>query len=206
MAEVDLNPVFEGFSRKIGDLVFYNRSGDTFVRRLGNYKGGKTEKQLEIRSTFSAVAGLWKLRSDIMQTSWNANVKSGRISGYNDFISTNFSLQRNGEPIQLFKELGQEKLVDLTALPGNAGEINCAFVKPAGSENTQLTVFSHKIVEGLGSDELLRHDAGDAIDTYTITGLDNGAEYFVYAVLTDNVLHEATVVSQSIASRSVAGS
>lgn len=100
MAEVELNPVFEGFSRKIGDLVFYNRAGDTFVRRPGSYRDVKTEKQMEIRNTFSAVAAICKLRSNIMQASWNKNVKSGKISGYNDFISTNFSLQRNGEPIQ----------------------------------------------------------------------------------------------------------
>ena len=53
---------------------------------------------------------------------------------------------------------------------------------------------------------MLRHDAGEAVDTYTITGLEEGAEYFVYAVLTDAVLHEATVVSQSISTRAVAGS
>ena len=36
MADVKINPIFEGFSKQIGDLVFVNTNGKTFVRRKGN--------------------------------------------------------------------------------------------------------------------------------------------------------------------------
>ena len=48
------------------------------------------------------------------------------------------TLQRDGEAIQLCKEPGREKPVDITPVPGKAGEINCTITKPAGSEHTHL--------------------------------------------------------------------
>jgi hypothetical protein len=45
MADVKLNPVFEGMSRKIGDLAFVRQNGRTFVKRLGEWNGEATGAQ-----------------------------------------------------------------------------------------------------------------------------------------------------------------
>lgn len=206
MAEVDLNPVFEGFSNKIGDLVFFVKEGETFVRRIGKKTTPLSVNQIEVQKAFSVLVSIWRQRKSIMQRSWDENVKEARVSGYNDFIGKNVSTQRSGEPITLFRELGHDKLIMFSAEPGGAGEITCAFTKPEGFEDSHATIFTQKVIAGLGANEITKHDVGNAGDSFTIAELEPGSEYFVYAVLTDNELGAATIVSESAAIRSNSGS
>ena len=66
MADVKINPVFEGFSRQIGDLVFVTLNGKTFVRRKGNPGNPKTLKQMGVRNSFSELVRDWSSQSGIM--------------------------------------------------------------------------------------------------------------------------------------------
>ena len=93
-----------------------------------------------------------------------------------------------------------------SAEPGGAGQISCTFTKPEGFENSHVTMFTQKVIAGLGANEMTKHDVGNSESSFTIAELEPGSEYFVYAVLTDNELSGATIVSESAAMRSNTGS
>lgn len=53
MAAIKLNPVLDGFSGKIGNLVFYKRNGKTFSRRKPDKTATRTNSQMEVLRAFA---------------------------------------------------------------------------------------------------------------------------------------------------------
>ncbi|PKL35950.1 MAG: hypothetical protein CVV44_20775 [Spirochaetae bacterium HGW-Spirochaetae-1] len=99
MADVKLNPVFTGFSKQIGDLVFVRRNGGTYVRRKGIPRQPNTEAQVKIRSCFRETAAAWKGLNGEQRQSWEEAARAGNISGYNLFFKVNFPRLRAGEAV-----------------------------------------------------------------------------------------------------------
>lgn len=60
MAHVKMNPVFEGFSRSIGDLTFFNMDGKVFAKRKSSPHDPKTAAQTAVRFSFTEAAKDWK--------------------------------------------------------------------------------------------------------------------------------------------------
>ena len=142
MANVKLNPVFEGFSKKIGDLVFFQKNGSTFVRRLGEYTDSKTEDQLEVRTAFTRLVENWKQIPGIFKEAWKAFAKTQKKgTGYNHFIGENATSQRNGELITLFKSHGEEPLQTFTCQFNVATNDCTAAFTPAPLTDKHLTLF-----------------------------------------------------------------
>jgi hypothetical protein len=118
--KIRLNPIVEGFTHKLGNLVFYERGDETFARRLGDYRDAKSPAQLAVRDAFSELASVWKSMSGLMQRSWkefSRNRKSSG-SGYNAFMGRNTRLQREGNPITLFQSMGEDRLEGFAASTG----------------------------------------------------------------------------------------
>ena len=68
------------------------------------------------------------------------------------------------------------------------------------------TIFARKEAEPGIKSQISRHDAGaGTVSPFTITGLETGAEYYIYPVVTDTEYDSALTVSQSVAASSVAG-
>ncbi|HON78436.1 MAG TPA: hypothetical protein PK544_08105 [Spirochaetota bacterium] len=201
MAEVDINPVFQGFRNKIGELVFYQKDGETFVRRNGRHSDPNTESQQDVRNTFKELTSIWKQISGIMRKGWTELAKNRKGNGYNAFIKDNFAQRRAGVPIELFKQIGDLALLTFTAAPGASGEAECAFTPAPVTDGRHLTIFAiRNIAEG--QMEVTVHPMGaDAASPITVTGLEPGAAYDLYAVLTDA---EYTAATQSSASKGAA--
>lgn len=205
--KIRLNPVVEGFKHKLGNLVFYERGDETFARRLGDYRDAKSPAQMAVREAFSELASVWKSMSGLMQRSWkefSRNRKSSG-SGYNAFMGRNTRLQREGNPITLFQSMGEDRLEGFAASTGaSSGEIECVFQPVTGGRH--ITVFLQKRENGLYRGALIRHDAGaGAVSPVVISGLEPGAEYALYAVVTDYEYAHATTVSASASATAAAG-
>ena len=179
MATIQLNPVFEGLSRKVGDLVFFKRNGETYVRRRGEHRDAKTEAQMRVRTAFTRLVKIWHYLGMPMQACWDDHVKDERYTGYNAFIGANATAQREGRALTLAP--AARELHGFSAVPGKAGEITCA-LQQADSSNV-TTLFTQKVGDDTGCGLLRRHEWGQGTGT-VLGGLEAGT-YHVYAVTTD---------------------
>jgi hypothetical protein len=199
MADVKLNPVFESFSKQIGDLVFYTLNGKTHVRRKVIPKNPRTPEQVEVRNALSELANDWSSMNGLMHKGWSVwSVKKG-MKPNNAFVSENFDRQREGLPVDLFRAVGTLVLSSFTAEPGASGEITCSFAIEGDTAGKQMYFFTKKKDNGAASGEISMHTGGaDPVPPFVISGLEPGAEYCVYAVVTNGVYSSATEVSQSL--------
>ncbi len=199
MADVKVNPVFEGFSKQIGDLVFFQSNGKTFVKRKGNPGNPRTLKQMSVRTSFSELISDWSSLTGIMHEGWNLRGKKKKMRGNNVFVKDNFQNQRIGSPIQLFHAVGKLVLSNFSAAPGSSGEILCSYTNSGVNAGNNIYFFTKKLTMGIASGEIVMHNGGDGTLTqHTITGLEPGAGYCIYAIVTDAEYSIAVEVSASI--------
>jgi hypothetical protein len=125
---------------------------------------------------------------------------------YSAFIRANARKQRMGEPLVLCPGLAEEFLSSFSAAPGSAaGSIDCSFTRTALGEGKHITLFVHKKENSHANGELARIALGaNQQSPYTIANLESGSQYFVYAVLSDKALEEASTVSGSSSALSLA--
>ncbi|MCU0848445.1 MAG: hypothetical protein MUD12_11215 [Spirochaetes bacterium] len=205
MAKVDLNPVFEGFSKKIGELVFYTKGGMAFVRRLGSFKNPNSPKQLEVRNRFMQATGLWKTVGGIMHRGWYEYAKKKRLYGYPAFIGENTKRFANQLAPDLFKEHGEAPLSSFTCEPSaSSGEIMCSFTNPSSNAEKHVTLFAHEKLNGQPIVEVRRIDLGlSPASPHAVSGFEPGKTYTIHAVVTDRMYPEAESSSASLSHESL---
>lgn len=96
MAKIELNPVFSGFSKKMGNLVFFERNGVLVVREHVVPRDPKTPAQRAVRAAFRTLIACWKGLDAERRGSWNAHARKGRMTGYNLFLKRNLARVREG--------------------------------------------------------------------------------------------------------------
>jgi hypothetical protein len=206
MGKVRTNAAIKGFSNNIDGFVYYERDGRTLVRPYRKPANPNTMKQRKVRSAFLALVETWKHVDGIVRETWGIEGRRKKISGYNAFMGRNANLQRNGEPLTLCTgNNGTAPLADLAAQPGaSAGEIQLSFAPVNGGHH--LAFFTQKKEKDTAGGPLSRHDAGaNAPSPFSVTGLEAGQTYHVYAVITDEAYDAATEVSASATAVGVAG-
>ncbi len=207
MAKVKFNPIFRSIRNSVGDLVLTEYDGAHFLRMKGE-NTSNTPDQEDQRNAMKQIGKDWKQLKGVIQEAWKKAAKERkkkRMNGYTTFMGDNLNLQREGKPLELCPESEIEPLKKLTAEPGAApGEITVAFTPAPGAMH--LTFFTQAIVEeNLAGGKMLRHDAGaNAASPFTLTGLEPGKDYFIYAILTDAAYADAKELSASVSAQSPA--
>ncbi len=197
MAKVTLPSYIKDGRGRMEDAVMFQWKGQTYMR---HYKKREniTEKQQEVRNAFSTLANDWKCLRGAVQSSWKMYVEGERMLGLNAFIGENVPRRRSGMPIVISKGFGERPLENFTVEAGtNAGEIHCTFDSPA--EGSHVTVFVSKQAEEGKHFEMTRHDLGaDPSVPCPIAGLESGADYHVYAIVTNAAYEDAETLSESV--------
>ena len=206
MAKVTYSPIINDVRCKLGNMVFSKWKDTSYLRTYAKPGDPKSEGQMEVRTAFTRLTKNWKQVNGILHRSWKEYARCMNMTGYNAFIGVNSSRQRSGEPLELFKALGEETLSGFKAEKGaGTGEIKCTFTLPATGSGKHLTLFTQKAENGRAEGDMVRHDMGAVTEPQAvITGLVSGAEYFVYGMVTGKAYPEAATVSASSADRVVA--
>ncbi|MCP4132448.1 MAG: hypothetical protein GY754_15860 [bacterium] len=164
--------------------------------------------QTRVRNNFSQLVHIWKLFDNggsIMHESWNLDTRYKSLTGYNEFIQENFHHFNNGEPLELFKPINEQRTVqNFQVTTGTStGRIQCSF-DPV-PDGMHLTLFVEQADNGELSDEIARHDHGaNPTSPITIQGLALGVNHIVYAVITDLVYENAQSVSAAVTGSALA--
>ena len=205
MAKITLPSYIKEGHGRMEDAVIVTRGDKSFMKVYKKYDRGSTPKQLQVREAFTTVVADWSYLEGIISDAWDMSTGDPYVSGYNAFLGENLSRRRDGEPLILCPGMGEELLMNLAAVPGaSAGETTCTFL-PA-EPGRHVTFFTRMVTEPGVKSPVSRHDAGaDARSPFTITGLEPGAGYHVYAVVTDAEYEKASTVSVSAAAVTVAG-
>ncbi len=199
MAKVTYNTLIKDVRNRLDNVVFSKWKDTSYVRPYTKPSNPNSPEQLKIRNAFSRLVKNWKEADGLLLKSWNNYAKGLNMTGYNAFIGANAKLQKNGEPIELFKPIGEPGLASFNAAKGNnAGEIKCLIQSPNGANGKHLTIFTQKSITGIASGPIARHDMGVINGhEYLLPGLETGTIYFIYAVITNNNYSDASKISES---------
>jgi len=205
MARIKLpSYIKEGHGRMEDAVIVTMQNGDAYMKVYKKYVS-YTEKQIEVRLAFKTLVNDWKYLSGVIHNSWKSYDDDSNASGYNNFMGANVSHRRAGEPVEISREFGEEPLMSFTATPGtDAGEITCEFLPV--DEGRHITLFVRKVTDPGVKAPITRYDTGaETASPFTITGLEQGVEYCVYAVVTNARYDQAISVSQSAGMKTNAG-
>ncbi len=199
MSTIRLSSMLRDARKKMGDVVYSKWKGINYTRGLSRPSGEPTEKQKSVRHAFGKLVKDWKQMNGVMHRSWAAYAGNKNLTGFNAFMGANAVLQKSGKPLELFSEMGVEPLMNFSASPGPApGEIQCSFLHSEGPPGKHVTFFTQKKENGTADGKFRRYDGGAGTPSpFTVTGLEPGMEYFVYAVATEAAYPEATACSAS---------
>lgn len=210
MAKVKFNTLVKDVRNRMGDVVFSKWKETSYVKEYTKQAGPLSEKQAEVRAAFTSTVEIWKKIGGIMHRSWEHLVAKENLTGFNAFIGRNSNLIRSGKPLDLFTRFGETEIEALSFIAQSgtsAGSVVCTFTLPASQAPLNIIFFSQKIENGKGTTQINVHElsASDS-SPYTITGLESGADYFIYGVAADAQYASAKSVSASASASVKAGS
>ena len=97
MAVVHYDPSIEGFTNRLGNLVYYRNRETKCVRRWVMPRNPRTELQQRGRRSFADAVKLWQNLEPYRKAQWNRKALIRHISGYNLFISEHMKTSREDE-------------------------------------------------------------------------------------------------------------
>ncbi|MBN2041217.1 MAG: hypothetical protein JW864_14330 [Spirochaetes bacterium] len=209
MSKVTLSPIITDVRNRMGNIVFSKWKDTNYVRQYTIHSTGNSERQIAVREAFATAVSIWKNTGSTLHASWDtfAREQGINMSGYNAFMKANISRILENSAMELFKSTGENGPVSLNAGSAPAsGEIICEFTLPASQEQRHVIFFAQRAENGKPAEVLSMHEAGaDPASPFTITGLEPGAEYYVYAVIADAAYANAETISATVCITTTAG-
>jgi len=207
MAKAELSVLLSDLRNRIGNVVFSKWRDTNYVKEYKVYSGEPTAKQLEVRNAFSLLVSIWKHMGQLHQRAWDVYSSDKNMTSLNAFIGVNSKHVLGNEALELFKPMGEDALLSLNAdYDPPTGEIVCSFAHAESLADKHVIFFTQRVIEGKVTNEVFIHEAGlNPASPFSITGLEPGAEYYVYAIVTDSDYANAALVSSALSMLATAG-
>lgn len=87
MAKANINPLLKSIRGRFGNVVFYNRHGNTYIRRHVMPRNPRTMVQQLNRYAFAEAVRLWQAMPADERYRFIRKARNLNMSGYNLFIS-----------------------------------------------------------------------------------------------------------------------
>lgn len=194
MAKVVFDPIVRSLSNKLGNFVYVNRKGESFVRAYNPYKRTFNENQKSVHKSFKAVIQVWKQLPDMFKMTFARLVNGADMSEYNKFIGLNTPRQKQGSPLLLTPGTGLALPAGLIVTSKTAGQVSLEYTAPTPA--VCMTLMVQTVPKGEEGVRLTVHYDLES-GTHTFDECTTAGEYIVYCVATDKVFAEAEEVSES---------
>ncbi len=176
MARIFLSPLIVDIRAKQADTVFSKWRGINYIRSRVIPANPKTSNQTAVRNALAHLVSLWQAVTSLVRNNRNAYASGKALSGFNSFIGDNIVKERDGDLLDITKDLGYSKLTSLSASGGSSsGQIDVTFA-PAAATDDRVYLLVRKAHTGEWAD----HAAVSSGTTYTFSGLESGATYEIY--------------------------
>jgi len=198
MAKPIMNPIFDGFSRSIGNLTFVQRDGTTFVRRKGDGPAHFSQAQNLVHRNFKQASADWTSLPAIIRSAWNNAATHHR--GYNHFIGCNSPRYKDRTPIKLSEPIGTPISLACESVTGTSGTFTVNYTLVGNTISADINVFYRKrpVENETYNAFVINSKSITESGSMSITGCIPDSEYEVHVILSDKQLTLAGSVSMSI--------
>lgn len=181
MARIFLSPLIVDIRAKQSDTVFSKWRGINYIRSRVIPANPKTAAQTAVRQALARLVSLWQNGHYSLRINRSGYATGLPKSGFNTFIGDNLVDEKNGNLLDLTKDLGFNKLSSFSASTGTgSGEINVSW-SPSVPADSWIVLCVRK--EGANNWAKIQLATGTSM---TITGLEAGATYQVYGYFMKN--------------------
>lgn len=203
MATIKLNPLITDLRKKMGTNVFSKWKGTNYVRVYTAPRDRQSPGQVATRRAFANLVNIWKGLGRPLHEAWRQSAAGANMTGYNLFIADNFQAMKADRPLQLSRANHIDAVGGFTVTAGSRpGEVLCSFTDER-DRNKVITLFTQELGKSAMSDALLasiiRHEVSSDASPVALRGLNAGARYAVYAVVSEGPFNSATRFSNSVA-------
>jgi hypothetical protein len=191
---------YDGMIKRIGckldNRVYTSWKGQNIIKTYTKRRNVKySDKQLVVRKAFREVGVMWNSIPAKLKASWKGCSDGQMLTDYSIFVRSNMPTITDGKPGKLTYPAGMEKIAGMTAASAAAGAVTVSY--PVLAVTPVLSAFVRKISEDEGEPVTAKVDLGATTSTATIDGLESGAEYYVYLIVTDKAFNDSTMMSES---------
>jgi hypothetical protein len=169
---------------KAGGVVASKWRGIPTVRSLVTPANPNTAAQQEQRTALAICVASWKSLLAAIQDAWNTYAAGSPLSGFNSFSSANVADERAGDWETLTPPAPSvPKHASFAAVTGAlSGEISCTWANGTALDADKMQICVRQQEDG----QLVNQaEVNMSVHMATITGLEPGATYAVYAVTRD---------------------
>ena len=184
MARVTFSPLIAGMSGRTADAVFASWKGRNYVRKYVIPHNPQSAAQTLVRESLARCVTLWRSLTAHIKKWLDEYGTDYRMAGYNTFCSKNRALEQ--VPSALKPVPDNPHVVapsTLAGAAGAAGEIDVTWVDNAPEDYNQVILLA-RLVSGAVFEASV--EAGAALQAKTLTGLNTGEDYDIYAMWWNN--------------------
>jgi len=179
MARIFLSPLIVDIRAKQSDTVFSKWRGVNYIRSRVIPTNPNTSNQQSVRNALKELVKLWQGFTFRPKVNWNYYATGKSKSGFNAFIGTNATAEKEGNLLVLTKDNGFDKFTSFGCNnTGGSGTVTVNFA-PDAIPTKHVFLYIRKPHTGIWVE---KHEMAVG-NSYTFENLDAGEDYEVYGFI-----------------------
>jgi len=180
------SPLVSSMSGKTAGLVAASWKGRQYVRRHVIPANPNTAAQQAVRNSLARCVLLWRSLAAFTKAWLDSYGADYRMSGYNVFMSKNRALEQvpsNLKPVPDNPHVPVPSDFTAATGAGASGDIDCTWTDDSPTDFDNCRIYARDIAGNIFNAEI---GPGSVLEAGTISGLEPGETYDVYAAWCDN--------------------